>query len=222
MEGYSPQHRAPSRAGPSPDARCPELPGCHVPCWRPSPGFCLLSVLSAAAPAPSHRLLLTKRPKQAFRCRSAVPVLCSDPLSCPRSLGGVAWPGSPQGSGRPTALRWLPLPGLLTSGAAALSSQLPPHQDWRGRPAPHPFQVLAALPGSGHALPERPAHSRPSSGHALPRAPPCFLRNADQPLVNRLPPLFREKAGPLRTGAVSRSSMSLSIRAVPGTQLAPR
>ena len=51
--GYSPQHRAPSRAGPS-DARCPELPGCHVPCWRPSPGFSLLSVFSAEASASSH------------------------------------------------------------------------------------------------------------------------------------------------------------------------
>ena len=115
-------------------------PVCSL-CWPLSP------------PTPCPCLLLMQQPKQPFRCRSAVPVLCSHPLWCPRLPGGVARPGPPRGAARvptrggqgphtgrpgPRPLRWLPLPRLLTAGAAAPASQLPPTQDRRGRPAPHP------------------------------------------------------------------------------------
>lgn len=236
-----------------------------------------------------------------------MPVLCSHPLPYPRSLGGIAWPGSPQGSTRPTAPAVAPSPRSADLGGSCSVQPAapPPGPAWTASPSPipgprrpagsdHALQHALPISGpvpttpslprparlcSGHALPHappipppcsdhalpappfpapfwprplaRPAHfwpcsghashappfpalfwprppqrapptppcsdhalpsaprpSRPGSGHALPRAPPCFLRNADQPLVNTLPSLFRESAGPVRTGAVSRSSVS--------------
>ena len=157
-------------------------------------------------PTPSPRLLLTHRPKQPFRWRSAVPVLCSDPLWCPCSLGGIAQPGSPQGSARPTAPAVAP-PAWSADLGGSCSVQpaaTQPGLAQTARPSP-----LTALPCSDHTLPARPA---------LPR--PCFLWNADyQPFINTLMSLLREKASPMRTRAASCLSRSLRIRGVPGTPL---
>lgn len=109
----------------------------------------LSRLFSLLAPVPSHPLPVPAL-NAAARAAFQMQVCCARPLLTPSVVSTLAWRSSParaptrggQGphTGRPgpRPLRWLPLPRLLTAGAAAPASQLPPTQDRRGRPAPHP------------------------------------------------------------------------------------